>query len=222
MWATLKPRVHHRPRRYTKLFPLLLPHISPPRTPNHQFTVRCSQHTKADGPGIERRREIPHRRTSLNIHRTTGYYCGPSCHPQTLNTVPHCAASQISKKCSEAEDPLKKAKSNYTKGCSAYLCRRHITPDRLQLVTIAHLPPRAHIHQCAIRQNQQSGAKRVRITRKEGTTHLQVLLVAHGSDPCQLATPCRPKVVNTTLLIVTLKSYEKGGVRSRAEGGKRV
>ena len=49
--------VRHRPRRYTKLFPLLLSHISPPRIPTHRFTVRCNQQTKADEPGIQRGRE---------------------------------------------------------------------------------------------------------------------------------------------------------------------
>ena len=80
-------------------------------------------------------------------------------------------------------------------------------------------PPRAQIHQYAMRQNQQSGAKRVRITRKEGTTHLQVFLVIHGSDPCQLTAPCRPKVVNTTLLICDPQIVRKR--RSEKSGGGR-
>ena len=130
--------------------------------------------------------------------------------------MPHCAASLISQK---RKTFTEKARSNYTKGRSAYLCRHHTTLDRLQLVSIAHLPPRAQIHQCAMRQNQQSGTKRVRMTRKEETTHLQVCLVVHESDPCQLAAPCRPRVVNAALLSLTIKSTGEA-LSEKSGGGK--
>ena len=80
-------------QHYTNHFPLLWIHVPPPRTPNHQFTIRHHQQSRAAQATIARWREIPHRRTSLNVHSTTGYHCGPSCHPQTLNTMPHCGTS---------------------------------------------------------------------------------------------------------------------------------
>ena len=70
-----------------------------------------------------------------------------------------------------------------------------------------------------MRQNQQSGAKWVRMTRKEETTHLQVFLLVHESDPCQLAARCWPKVVNATLLSLTLKSTGEA-VSEKPGGGK--
>ena len=84
---------------------------------------------------------------------------------------------------------------------------------------LAHISPRARIHQCALRQNQQRGAKQIKLTAREGATHLQLFLVIQGSDPCQLSAPCRPKVVNATLLSLTLKSTGEA-VSEKSGGGK--
>ena len=70
-----------------------------------------------------------------------------------------------------------------------------------------------------MRQNQQSGAKRVKSTTTKRATHLRVSSETHMTDPGKLAASCTSTSVKTTLLSVTVKMHEKVGLRGAPKQG---
>ena len=92
--ATLILSVHPTTASYTKLFPAAA------ATYFSFYNTKPSVHSTTESAEQSRRasnRErvtTRHRQTYLNVHRTTGYQPAPSCHPQVINTTPHCGTSQ--------------------------------------------------------------------------------------------------------------------------------
>ena len=70
-----------------------------------------------------------------------------------------------------------------------------------------------------MRQNQQSGAKRLESTTTKRAMHLRVFSETHMIDPYVLAASCTSTSVKTTLLGVTVKMHEKVGLRGASKRG---
>ena len=143
-------------------------------------------------------------------------------HPVTHKQSILCrtmARAKISQKRSEAEHSLKKPEATILKSAArTYAITRHSGPS--PALNHCSPPPRAQIHQYAMRPNQQSGAKRVKSTTTKRATHLRVFSETHMTDPGKLAASCTSTSFKTTLLSVTVKVHEKVGLRGKERKGK--